>query len=56
MQTGPKKFLEVTRGSRGKQRQRNAQKLLIRLTCIVDFPRSPGVAFAAEHCTILYVA
>ena len=56
-----KNFLEVSHGSRAKQRQRNVQKkcaartklffLLIRP--IVFLPLS-GVAFAAQHYAILY--
>ena len=57
-----KKFLEVSRCSRGKQRQRNVQKkvcctckvALLLIRPIVVFTVLGGVAFAAQHHTISY--
>ena len=56
-----KRFLEVSRCSRAKQRQRNVQKkcaarakLLLLIRPFLVFSTFPGVAFAAFHHTILY--
>ena len=56
-----KRFLEVSRCSRAKQRQRNVQKkcaaranLLLLIRPFVVFSTFSGVAVAAFHYTILY--
>ena len=56
-----KKFLEVSRCSRAKQRQRNVlkkcaarAKLLLLIRPFLVFSTFSGVAFAAFHHTILY--